>query len=381
MPTTSRPLRFALRFALKSAPALLLAAPLAVQAAPVYSVTPLGTLGGSFGDVKALNNSGSAVGYALTAQSVGSAYVSRGGTMTGLQPAWAVRSAATGINNAGVVAGTAAADGFTRALTFIGNKSSDLGTLGGASSAASGINDLGQVAGTAERADGAEHAFRFTPEAGMTDLGTLGGASSMGMAINNSGAVVGRADVSGGNYHAFLAAGDAMVDLGTLGGNFSEAHGINDDGTVTGFSYLNGNANAHAFLVENGVMIDLDTLGGLNSYGYGLNNLGHAVGASEIAGGNALHAFLYSGGVMTDLNELVELEEGWILNYAADINDRGQIAALGCSGFGQCQGFLLTLAASGEAPEPSTPALILAGAGMLWLASRRRPIRPSVGRD
>lgn len=206
----------------------------------------------------------------------------------------------------------------------------------------------------------------------MRDLGALGGDSSMGTDINASGTVVGRANLAGGNYHAFLDDGNGMVDLGTLGGNYSEANRINDRGAVAGFSYLAGDAVAHAFVFDNGIMTDLDTLGGINSYSYGINNAGQAVGSSDIAGGKASHAFLYSDGEMFDLNALVGPGFGWTLNYAADINDLGQITAHGCNTLGACSGFLLTLDDGSVAvPEPGTPALMLAGAGLMLLGGRR----------
>jgi probable HAF family extracellular repeat protein len=178
--------------------------------------------------------------------------------------------------------------------------------------------------------------------------------------------------LASGNYHAFLDDGKGMTDLGTLGGNYSEANRINDSGAVTGFSYLAGDAFAHAFVFENGVMTDLDTLGGANSYSYGINNAGQAVGSSDIAGGKASHAFLYADGEMLDLNSLVGPGFGWTLNYAADINDLGQITAHGCNSLGLCRGFLLTLDDGSVAvPEPGTPAIMLLGAGLMLLGARR----------
>lgn len=138
-----------------------------------------------------------------------------------------------------------------------------------------------------------------------------------------------------------------------------------------GFSYLTGNANSHAFMTDGDTLVDLQTLGGLNSFAYGINDAGVAVGSSEIAGNNALHAFVYSGGVMRDLNTLIGDNLGWTLHYAADVNERGQIAAFGCNALLECQGFLLT-PDGGEVPEPGSPAIMLLGLGLLALCLRRR---------
>lgn len=358
--------------ALSLAPALCLAAPL-------YTATPLGNLGGSSGDVRALNNAGQVVGHVLSTTSAGNAFVANGGVLTNLHPEGAGGSFANGINHHGLIAGTVVeAGGVSRAVTFDGALIHELGNLGGrgqVNSSAAAVNDGGQVAGTSDLADGAgHHAFLHTPGGALRDLGTLGGANSMASAINQAGVVVGRADTATGSYHAFRHANGVMTDLGTLGGTFSEASGINDGGAISGFSYLAGNAYAHAFMLADGLMIDLGTLGGNNSFAYGINNLGQLVGSSEVTGGNGLHAFVYAGGSMTDLNSLVAPGFEWTLNYASDINELGQIAAFGCNTLSQCQGFLLTPASA--VPEPATPVLVLLGLGVLLLitCARRRPV-------
>ncbi len=351
--------------------ALCLAAPVLCQAAPLYTVTPLGNLGGSSGDVRALNNQGQVVGHILSPDSAGNAFVANGTVLSNLHPEGAGASYANGINRHGTIAGTVVeAGGVSRAVTFAGGAIVELGSLGGRgpfNSAAAAINDGGLVAGTSDLADGAgQHAFLHVPGQALRDLGTLGGVNSMATAINAAGAVVGRADTGGGSYHAFLYGGAGMADLGTLGGTFSEASGINDQGLVSGFSYLEGNATAHAFVLADGMMVDLGTLGGNNSFAYGINNLGQLVGSSEVGGG--LHAFVYAGGSMADLNGLVGPGFEWTLNYASDINELGQIAAFGCNTLSQCQGFLLTPASA--VPEPATLAMLLLGLGVVLLRLR-----------
>ena len=352
-------------------------------AAPLYTVTPLGNLGGSSGDVRALNNAGQVVGHVLGPGSSGNAFVANGSVLTNLHPEGAGASFANGINGHGTIAGTVVeAGGVSRAVTFDDGAINELGSLGGrgpVNSTAAAINDAGQVAGTSDLANGAgHHAFLHTPGSGLLDLGTLGGVNSVASAINNAGMVVGRADNGGGSYHAFRYADGVMADLGTLGGTFSEASGIDDGGRVSGFSYLAGNAYAHAFMLADGLMVDLGTLGGNNSFAYGINNLGQLVGSSEMGGGSGLHAFVYAGGSMTDLNALVGPAFEWTLNYASDINEQGQIAAFGCNVLSECQGFLLTPAS--PVPEPATPALLLLGLGMLaWrlrISGRRPPALP-----
>ena len=57
------------------------------------------------------------------------------------------------------------------------------------------------------------------------------------------------------------------------------------------------------------------------------------------------HAFLYGGGVMIDLNNFLAQSIGTALTDAVDINDSGQIIALGSNG----DTYLLT-----PSPEPAT---------------------------
>ena len=62
----------------------------------------------------------------------------------------------------------------------------DLGSLGGNYTFASGINNAGQIAGTSYTASFVQHAFLYSNGV-MTDIGTLpGGATSLGSAINNA---------------------------------------------------------------------------------------------------------------------------------------------------------------------------------------------------
>jgi len=242
-------------------------------------------------------------------------------------------SSASGINKFGQVAGTSrTSTGAQRPFLWQNGVMKDLGTLGGAGSfhSASAINDAGQVVGTSN-----SHAFLYR-RGMMQDLGTLGGTYSEGHGINNSGQVVGLSYPTSGPVHAFLWENDVMKDLGTLGGNVSGAEAINNSGQVVGQSRLTDDGETsiyHAFLWENSVMKDLGTLSSdsdnSTSVAWGINDSGQVVGDSSVTGNQNEHAFLYSNGVMKDLNTLIPKNSGWELMGAYSINDAGQIVGHG----------------------------------------------------
>jgi probable HAF family extracellular repeat protein len=147
--------------------------------------------------------------------------------------------------------------------------------------------------------------------------------------------------------------------LGSLGNQNGRgyAYGINDSCQIVGTSYTSEGI-PYAFLWQNGEIISLGALdiSGGTSEAFAVNNNGQIVGSST-------HAFLWEDGIMYNLNDLVvNLPSGWILNYARDINDLGQIVGWGPNS----KAFLLT-----PIPEPSIMGLILLGA-MLGIKWRRR---------
>ncbi|WP_165249301.1 DUF3466 family protein [Paludisphaera soli] len=104
----------------------------------------------------------------------------------------------------------------THAVLFRDGQVVDLGTLGGGSSYASGINDAGLIVGTAETASGQSRAFAYQ-DGKMTDLGVLTGTppsiigrdgESTALDVDDLGRIVGSA-----NGRAFLYQDGKMADL------------------------------------------------------------------------------------------------------------------------------------------------------------------------
>jgi probable HAF family extracellular repeat protein len=308
---------------LMSGAVLLVGAPVRAELAELYSLTALGSLGGTFSKALGINAAGQVVGQAETTGGAAHAFVFSNGTMT------------------------------------------DLGTLGGTASEAHGINMAGQVVGRAETTGGAARAF-VSSNGTMTDLGTLGGTASHALGINTAGQVVGRAHIAGdAAAHAFVSSNGTMTDLGTLGGTSSQAHSINAAGEVVGQAQTTGGA-MHAFVSSNGTMTNLGTLGGTSSYASGINAAGEVVGASKITGDAALNAFLYKHGALVNLNSLLNSNaSGWTLEEATAINDNRQIVGYGLNPLGQRKAFLLT-------PVPLPSAVLLFGSGLIGLVGWQR---------
>lgn len=105
-------------------------------------------------------------------------------SLTDLGTLGGTRSRGLDINACGQVTGISSLKGDTieHAFLYSHGKMTDLGTLGGSNSYGQGINDRGQVAGQSETGDGVFHAFLHS-HGTMIDLGTLGGIGSDGEGI------------------------------------------------------------------------------------------------------------------------------------------------------------------------------------------------------
>jgi probable HAF family extracellular repeat protein len=320
--------------------------PAIAQAAPAYTITDLGTLGGASSHAIGVNGAGQVTGYSsLPGSSAPLAFLWRAGTMTDLGTLGGDHSLPQAINGAGQVAGFSliARDSpvFRAFLWREDTGMTDLGALGEGYSYAYAVNDAGQAAG-ASAVGRVRHAVLWQ-DGVLTDLGTLGGEGSVAYAIDAAGRVVGEADIATPDAslatRAFLWQDGAMTDLGTLDDWDSTARAINAAGQVVGYAYRDTIAR-RAFLWQEGEMRPLGDLGGGNSEAAAINNAGQVVGMST-AVDRTRHAFLWQDGMMTDLNALMPADAGWELTAATGINDAGQIVGAGRMG-GQTRAFLLT---------------------------------------
>jgi probable HAF family extracellular repeat protein len=305
-----------------------------------YTITNLGSFGGTVTIPLSLNSQGEVVGASSTgSHGPAHAFLFHGRTLLDLGTLGGPISAAMSINDRGEIVGLSSlATGSTRVDAFLYNRGhlTDLGpqktpfVMAGDVS----INASGTISGLS--GPGLD-AFILRRGARI-DIGSLAGLGSIARDINKQGQVVGfsttavhaattlssRPTVT---FHAFLYDQGTMHDLGTLGGMNSEANFINDRGLAVGYSETADGA-IHAFLDGSGKMADLGTLGGRNSNAGAINNRGDVVGTAQ-TGASVSHGYIDRHGRMIDLNGLIPANSGIVITNAEDINNRGEIAAEG----------------------------------------------------
>lgn len=348
-----------------------LAAASTALATPMYTITDLGTLGGTQSQGFGINDSGQVSGDAFKVPGGGTnrAFLYDGSSMNDLGTLNPSSSLSTsfgrGINNLGQTVGRSfRSDGTERAFFHNGTSMIELPTLGGLFGNGQDINDSGVITGFSMIAGGGRHAFSFD-DSTMNDLGTLGGNESFGHAINSTGQIAGWSDApdnSGtGSFiqQAFFYDGTDMIDLGFLGGAdsrvgfLSRAFGINDFGHVVGTSAVDNTGKKHAFLWDGADMIDLGILG----VAFGVNNAGQVVGQAgpDTSSSVTSHAFLWNDtDGMLDLNTLIDPSDpliGATLLNANAINSSGQITGQAIID-GQFHAYLLTIASPPSEPDP-----------------------------
>lgn len=226
------------------------------------ALTDLGTLGGHFAYLYAINDRAQAVGLSF---------------MTG--------------------------DNVTHAALWKNGVWKDLGTLGGANSGAYSISNIGFVAGFSDTTAGEQHAFLYTVDPSgnvltRQDLGVLGGGYSYAYGVNDLGDVVGTSFDA-----AFLWNGASLADLNTLippgtGWHLNSAWGINNEGAIAGTGTLNG--APHAFLLLPRICADLN-----GDHLVDLSDLAALLAAFGCTGGTCVGDLDQNGS--TDLADLATL--------------------------------------------------------------------------
>ncbi len=226
------------------------------------------------------------------------------------------------------------------------------------------INDSGQVVGYGEYPRSPGEAVAYLCERGKTRaLGPSGSVSTYANDINNAGLIVGymgtigaravvwkdglvrelpspagdsfaygvneRGDVLGAyEFNAAIWRNNLMTKLNTI--RHGEARSMNDEGLVAGWAE-DGSRVGRAFLRRaDGSITKLGVLSGfVHSKAGDINRHGTVVGKCATKDGGRSAAFLWTKGKMYDVNSLVGDTQGWLVEDAVAINDRGEILVTG----------------------------------------------------
>jgi probable HAF family extracellular repeat protein len=335
-----------------------------------YTVTDLGTLGGTFSQAFGVNNKGSVVGFAtLPGDTALHAFLWREGLMIDLgtlrgaaPPAY---SQPFSVNESDEVVGfseTSDPDPLGEnfcgdslvCLPFLwqGGVMTPLPTLGGNNGQAGTINNRGQVVGTAENSIpdptcAVPQVLQFKPviweKSQARELPTVGGdPEGLGGPINDNGRAVGVTfNCSGSSGHAVLWHNGAATDMGTLGDLGLAPSDINNKGQVVGTAGDPSGAIQLAFLWQNGVASSLGTLpGDVQSHSNSINDKGQVEGQSCAPSGFPdCSVFLWQNGLMTDLNTVSPAGSPHMVD-SGKINARGQIVGLAITSTGEFHAFL-----------------------------------------
>jgi probable HAF family extracellular repeat protein len=272
----------------------------------------LGALGsGSAASASGVNEAGQVVGYAaLTTPPSGyHAVLWNNGSIVDLTPELPLNeaAAATAINESGQVVANIT---YGTAFLWQNGTRTPLGHLGGGVSAATDINDNGVIVGGSYNDQMTPLGLMQRPfvwqNGVMTDLGLLAGDDDgSAQAINNAGQIVGASgrmdpDTYEAFYRAFIHANGVMTALPVPSWE-AYASDINDAGVVVGTMRAGGAVTKyHGWIYVDGIVTNLNTLipagTGLHiAYANAINNAGQIAATAYDAQGR-LHAVLLNPG-------------------------------------------------------------------------------------
>ncbi len=280
-----------------------------------------------------INDAGTVVGYCVTNTAVPNrAFVWSKGVMTALPTTLRPASEPAAINNAGIIVGK---EYFSNAqsgmpdtnhlpVAWANGQEINLGGSVPCIGAATGINNLGQIIGWCNW---------------FINGHFLGGSWIFH-------------DLSQFNDD------DNPPPFISKYGTFND---INDNSVIVGYTGSKGAyGNYSATMWSNGVQTVLDPMPWYQAHSeaLGVNNSGAVVGYKDFGSGS--RATLWQNGAEIDLNTLLPANSGWVLMFAYDINESGQIVGYGKYN-GLYRGFLLT--------PPSNPTLTSLGPNVAAMGS------------
>lgn len=309
-----------------------------------YTFIDLGTLGepGSAGE--GLNDAGLAVGWAKRPidSVIAPVAFGPGGPVELEIPQHAWAGLAHAANSAGAAVGSVTLPGDFGprdfATLWINGRSTNLGTLGGEFSVAHAINDAGQIVGQSEAADRGTVAFIWKNGI-MTALEGLGGGDAEARDINESGLIAGWAWSNFNREAVLWKDGNVWRVLSRSGGVSSAfANAVNESNLVAGRVTYPDFRTLPASWDDAGLTV----LRMPNGQTYGdasdVNDAGLIVGWTSSGGhggGGSQSAVLWDAGHPFKLTDLAQqVPAGWRIEWAMEINERGQIVGTGAFGGG-----------------------------------------------
>ncbi len=375
---------------------------------PRFTVTDLGTFGGTFSIAYGINNAGQVGGAAALPSGNVHAFLSGLATReqeiedhdlslhkTDLGTLGGPNSAANrpnGRGNVPIVSETSTPDPFGEDFCNFGNHLICLGavwngvltplaTLGGNNAMTTLSNNRGQIVGLAENATRdstcsfPSQVLRFEavvwgprpgeihelPPLPDDTVGYALGINEQGQVVGSSGNCTNTGPTPVGLFigqHAVLWENGRVKDLGNLGGKMmGKAGAINDRGEVAGFSDLpSGEVVSFLWTKKRGMhslgALGADVLGDLA----GINNKTQVVGGSCDSSGNC-RAFFWEKNLMSDLNDLIPQDSPLYLLYALGINDAGEIVGFALDkSSGETHAYVASPICGESGEETATPA-------------------------
>ncbi len=364
---------------------------------PYYTVTDLGTFGGTSADAYGINAVGRVAGAATLPNGDQRAFLSGvGGTKYNLGTLGGPNSEASGpnaSNTLAILAETAGKDPFGNDFCGFGTKliclpavwngtMTPLPTLGGNNGEALAINNQGQIAGFAENNTKDPscpapqvldyEAVLWGPNGQAQELPPLPGDTvGFTFALNNNGVAVGASGTCANTPllpmpfgpHAVVWQNGIPTALTNLGGAMvGVGAAINDYGVVVGGSDMPSELPGFPFVQIHSTMwtpngaVDLGTVGkDFSTLPTWINNNGQMTGASCDDKGNC-RAFLWQGNTMTDLNALIPANSPLYLVFPGAINDAGEIVGMAIqTSTGDAHAFLATPSQAPAATAADAP--------------------------
>jgi probable HAF family extracellular repeat protein len=330
----------------------LLAVGTAVAAEPPrYVLTDLGTLSGDWSHPSRINDRGMVTGestrHSGPHNTGGIAFFEWRKRMIGLAPRLAGGGSSTGhdVNASGVVVGEEGVRGHSYvAFPFMWSRDG-YAHIGDGQGRANAINDAGTITGTL--GDTLDTGYAFTWRDGvLTDLDPAGlWGYSEGMAINAAGDIVGAVGRIWQEAGVMTYFDGVMSDLGSFGGAHAKATGVNVHREICGTIFTPIYWRPVPFVLKNGILTPIGGLPDMNAVdAAAINDGGWVVGTARPRGPDwqILRAYLWHDGEIVDLNDrIAEGGDGWVLERATSINNRGEVVGRGTR-FGESAAFKLT---------------------------------------